>query len=304
MTKYLFLFVASLILLACDGETKTPVDNEAVEKDIVVTEDTADNEEPDIDYFGQGTPPEMVEIPAGEFQMGCNAVVDTNCYKDELPYHAVTLSTYKIGKYEVTVGEYQKCISSGACNNNGENDHYYTNSYNSNCNLGVTGKENHPMQCVTWYGAKAFCEWVGGRLPTEAEWEKAARGTDGRKYPWGNEPAASCDYAVIYDKNAGGSGCGTAGTMSVGSKPNGVSAYGAYDMIGNVHEYANDWYDSTYYESSPTNNPTGPESTKSHVTRGGSWHNDSDITLRVSNRNDDYFGSDDLYGNTGFRCAE
>ncbi|HNT29199.1 MAG TPA: formylglycine-generating enzyme family protein, partial [bacterium] len=147
--------------------------------DLIGDEDS-DVEDPDVDY-GTGTPGEMVDIPAGEFQMGCNEGVDTECSEDEKPYHAVILSPYKIGKYEVTGGEYQQCVTSGACNNsNDEEPHYRTNSDNLFCNLGAAGKEDHPMQCVTWYGAKAYCKWIGGRLPSEAEWEKAARGTDGR----------------------------------------------------------------------------------------------------------------------------
>ncbi|HNT27901.1 MAG TPA: SUMF1/EgtB/PvdO family nonheme iron enzyme, partial [bacterium] len=125
---------------------------------------------------------------------------------------------------------------------------------------------------------------------------------DGRKYPWGNTPEASCDYAVMDDSNAGGNGCGTDGTMPVGSKPNGVSPYGAYDMIGNVWEWVNDWYASDYYASSPTNDPTGPETGANRVLRGGAWNRYSDINLRASYRNLDppeYYYLD----YRGFRCA-
>ncbi|HNT28870.1 MAG TPA: SUMF1/EgtB/PvdO family nonheme iron enzyme [bacterium] len=243
----------------------------------------------------------MIDIPAGEIQMGCNETVDDQCSEDEAPYHAVTLSAYKIGKYEVIVGEYQQCVTNGACNNSGEYDHYYTNNDSSFCNLGATGKESHPMQCVTWYGAKAYCEWIGGRLPTEAEWEKAARGTDGRKYPWGNEDA-TCDYAVMFDPNAGGGGCGTGGTMPVGSKPNGVSPYGAYDMAGNVREWVNDWYASDYYAASPTNDPTGPETGDYRVSRGGSWLSVDGRGLRASYRSHGHPDGND--GGGGFRCAK
>ncbi|HSA34030.1 MAG TPA: formylglycine-generating enzyme family protein [bacterium] len=261
-----------------------------------------DTEQPDVDY-GTGTPGEMVSVPAGEFQMGCNSAVDDQCGGDESPYHAVTLSAYKIGKYEVTVGEYQQCVTNGACNNNGENYHYYTNTDYESCNYGAEGKGIHPMQCVTWYGAKAYCEWIGGRLPTEAEWEKAARGTDGRKYPWGNEPTVSCDYVVMFDSNAGGLGCGTGGTMPVGSKPNGISPYGAYDMIGNVWEWVNDWYASGYYASSPTNDPTGPETGDARVLRGGSWRSYDDNRLRASSRYL-YNPGGSSYYYLGFRCAK
>ena len=246
-------------------------------------------------------PPEMVDVPAGEFQMGCNPAVG-ECGSDEKPYHAVTLSAYKIGKYEVAAGEYQECVTNGACNNSNKNEpHYYTSTDHSPCNLGAIGKDGHPMQCVTWYGAKAYCEWIGGRLPTEAEWEKAARGTDGRKYPWGNEKA-TCDYAVMDDGGAGGEGCGTGGTMPIGSKEAGKSPYGAYNMAGNVWEWVNDRYDGTYYETSPANNPAGPETGDGRVLRGGSWGNASGGNLSASNR--DYITPGDASTSRGFRCAK
>ncbi|HSA33009.1 MAG TPA: formylglycine-generating enzyme family protein [bacterium] len=275
----------------CVDPTETP------DKDTAVT----DTEQPDVDY-GTGTPPEMVEVPAGEFQMGCNEAVDNQCGEDdeddESPYHAVTLSAYQIGKYEVTVSEYQQCVTNGACNNSNENEpHHYTNTDESDCNLGAEEKGNHPMQCVTWYGAKAYCEWIGGRLPTEAEWEKAARGTDGRKYPWGNEDV-TCDYAVITED-----GCSRDGTMPIGSKEAGKSPYGAYDMAGNVWEMVNDWYAWNYYASSPTDNPAGPETGVVRVLRGGSWYAYSDgFDMRSSYRS---YASPDSYGpHYGFRCAK
>jgi formylglycine-generating enzyme required for sulfatase activity len=264
MMRMLFGFVVLSLVFACENESPSNDDTDSSLSDITINDN--DHEANDSialpDDIGS-----MVEVPAGEFWMGCNEAVDTECESEESPYHAVTLSAYKIGKYEVTVGEYQKCVTNGACNNSG-NTQYSTNTDYSYCNLGVTGKDYHPMQCVSWYGAKAYCEYIGQRLPTEAEWEKAARGTDGRKYPWGNEQV-SCDYAVMNDPNAGGDGCGNGGTMPVGSKEAGKSLYGTYDMMGNVWEWVNDWYDGTYYESSPTNDPAGPETGGLRVLRGG-----------------------------------
>lgn len=305
MIKHLVAIAIVMLMVSCGGDDGT----ETPDKDTTVTDTThsddavTDTETPDVDY-GTGTPGEMVDIPAGEFQMGCNEAVDDQCYEDEYPYHAVTLSAYQIGKYEVTVGEYQQCVTNGACNNNGDYTHYYTNTDESSCNLGADGKGSHPMQCVTWYGAKAYCEWIGRRLPTEAEWEKAARGIDGRIYPWGNEPIVSCDNAVIDDENAGGiGGCGASGTMPVGSKPNGVSPYGAYDMVGSVWELVNDRYASDYYASSPTNNPMGPETGDLSVLRGGAWTEGyPDQSLRTSCRANGppvYLSA--VYG---FRCAK
>lgn len=244
----------------------------------------------------------MIEIPAGEFMMGCNEVEDAECLANEHPYHAVTLSAYKIGKYEVTASEYKKCVANGACNNSGEYYHYYTNADSEYCNLGASGKEKHPMQCVTWYGAQAYCAYLGQRLPTEAEWEKAARGTDGRKYPWGNEPTVSCDYAVMHDSNAGGDGCGHGHTLPVGSKEAGKSPYGLYDMVGNVWEWMNDWYGKTYYETTPINDPAGPETGLYRVMRG-SANNGYGERLRTSAR-DGSFPHSSSSVSIGFRCAE
>jgi formylglycine-generating enzyme required for sulfatase activity len=288
----LFIVIGTALLLAtCDSPEQTK-DDDTTETDSYVVPD-------DIGA--------MVDVPAGEFMMGCNEGVA--CPKDESPYHAVTLSTFKIGKYEVTAGEYQNCITAGACVDN-NTLLYLTNTDDPVCNLYATGKKNHPMNCVNWYGAKAYCEWVGARLPTEAEWEKAARGTDGRRYPWGND-WASCDYAIMViingTPNQYHNGCGTESTWPVGSKKAGMSPYGAYDMAGNVLEWVNDRYISDYYASSPTNNPTGPEDVGAIdyvVLRGGSWADGLEIgDLRVSNRVRSYtIVNYPLY--YGFRCAK
>ncbi len=241
----------------------------------------------------------MVDIPEGSFMMGCNEMVDDLCGGNEKPYHEVFLSAYRIGKYEVTTREYRKCVTAGFCSNNGAYAHYYTDV--PYCNLGQSDKENHPVQCITWYGAKAFCEWKEKRLPTEAEWEKAARGTDGRKYPWGNAPEPSCDYAVMSD---GGWGCGTNGTMPVGQKPLGNSPYGAYDMIGNAGEWVSDFYGEKYYELSPGIDPLGPESGENRISRGGTWGEGDLYRLRTSTRLGVSPSSSFYIDLRGFRCAE
>jgi iron(II)-dependent oxidoreductase len=133
---------------------------------------------------------------------------------------------------------------------------------------------NHPVNCVDFNQAKTFCEWQGKRLPTEAEWEKAARGTDGRIFPWGNE-LADCTKAVMNDQpfveGVMGPGCGSGTTQPVGSKPAGASPYGVLDMAGNLWNWTNDWYADDYFQNSPTNNPQGPSSGEYKVIKGSDW---------------------------------
>jgi len=231
----------------------------------------------------------FVEVSAGAFMMGC-APNDSSCDDTEKPYHEVYLDAYYIQKHEVTVAEYRECVNAGACTKP------RSKSNNSYCNWGYGDRDDHLINCVDWHQAKAYCEWIGARLPTEAEWEKAARGTDGRKYPWGNAKA-TCEYAVMDD---GGNGCGRGRTWSVCSKPRGDSPYGLCDMAGNVWEWVNDWYGENYYESSPRDNPWGPSSGSARVLRGGSWCNDP-WDLRTSCRNRTAPSNRDTY--LGFRCA-
>ncbi len=265
------------------------------------------NDTGDTDDTGSLDIGAMISVPAGKFQMGCNETVDDQCESSENPYHEVTLSAYNIDKYEVTVEEFQKCVDAGDCNNDNENELHYS-AYSEEalyCNFGATGKGNHPMNCVSWYGAEAYCTWAGKRLPTEAEWEKAARGTDGRKYPWGNDPEVSCEYAVIATRGKNGEyyrGCNADSTWIVGSIEKGKSPYGVYDMIGNVWEWTNDWYGESYYETTPSENPAGPEFGEGHVLRGGSWDNSSKIDLRSSTRLFDYLFN--MVPAVGFRCAK
>jgi len=208
---------------------------------------------------------EMVSVPAGEFMMGCDPDKDFFCaFTSSEQQHNIIVKAFKIDKYEVTFQRYQKCVSTGKC---------LPPATGGALNYGWEGVDKFPVNGVTWFQAKAFCEWEGKRLPTEAEWEKAARGTDGRLYPWGNE-APSCDYTVMNQKVEGntiGPGCGAGTTQVVGSKPKGASPYGVMDMSGNLFEWTADWYDEKYYQYSPKNNPKGAQSGEHKTVRGSSW---------------------------------
>jgi len=287
-----------------DGKTdQEESDSERPDTADVENDYESDMEDEDMDVFNDDDilPVDdaiMVTIPAGTFFMGCNNAVDDECTGEEEPYHEIILSEYSIDKYEVSVSNFRKCITSGNCNNmNSEKPHFNTISDDEACNIGASDRENHPANCVSWYGAEIYCEWLGKRLPTEAEWEKAARGTDGRKYPWGNDNL-SCDNAVVND------GCGTGTTMPVGSKPDGASPYGVEDMVGNVWEWVYDWYDEYYYAVSPDEDPTGPEFGEYRSLRGGSWLDNYDKTSdrRASARSKHYPNL--RHAARGFRCAK
>jgi len=252
---------------------------------------------------------EIEEIPSGSFWMGCNFHSDTYCNDSEKPYHLVNLKDYRIMKHEVTVDQYEKCIDSGFCNNTGEYGyHYRTYDVNFRCNLGSERESAQPVNCINYYGAKAFCNYVGGRLPTEAQWEKAARGgcelyddceVDTPIFPWGND-MATCDLSVIMETLTGIPGCGTEGTFVVGSKPLGNSPYGLFDMAGNVWEWVYDWYDPDYYADSPGYDPSGPLQGTSKVLKGGS-SNFSWQAVRPSYRYN--VSPITNYTYSGFRCV-
>ena len=216
----------------------------------------------------------MVYVPAGPFEMGSN-----NGDSDERPVHTVTLDAFWIDQTEVTNAMYALCVGAGACREPAQ-----TNAYRN------TSRANHPVVYVNWQQASDYCAWADTRLPTEAEWEKAARGSDGHTYPWGNNNP-TCRLANYR-------GC-VSSTVPVGSYPTGASPYGALDMAGNVWEWVSDWYDANYYSNVPAENPTGPTSGQSRVLRGGSWINiDDDIRSAV--RNGNYpVNSNSL---VGFRC--
>jgi formylglycine-generating enzyme required for sulfatase activity len=241
----------------------------------------------------------MVYVPAGEFMMGCEDFQD-----DEKPIHRVHLDSFWIDQYEVTNGMYAKCVETDICGLPFPADMFWQFSFpieeyrlfgpgdSKFFDQLATDPEffNQPVMNVPWDFANAYCRWVGRRLPTEAEWEKAARGVDGRTYPWGEE--ADCTKANLFS---------CAGNPSrVGSFEDGQSPYGAYDMAGNALEWVADWYDRTYYQESPHENPLGPTTGLYRVYRGGSWGNE-ETSSRVTNR-PGYVANLPL-DYIGFRCA-
>lgn len=222
----------------------------------------------------------MVYVPAGDFTMGSP---EGEGHDDERPQHIVYLDAFYIDKTEVTAAQYERCVKADACSAAG--------SYSDACSYGASGMSDHPINCVDWNQAVTYCGWAGRRLSTEAEWEKAARGTDGRVYPWGN----TVDTSKLNSWEAG-----PESTTAVGSYPAGASPYGALDMAGNVWEWVTDWYDGSYYAQSPRDNPLGPASGQFRVLRGGSWTYGA-LNGRAAPRarsSPDYRGVDN-----GFRCA-
>ena len=249
-------------------------------------------------------PPErsgMVRIPGGKFWYGCNEKVDQDCYPDEKPGRWTVSTEFWIDRTEVTVEAYRRCMLAGQCSDKGLSMPFWKDeerpSWAWACNWGKEGRDKHPINCVDWNQAKTYCEWAGKRLPAEEEWERAARGASGWKYPWGNAGFAEAGrVANIADETLGrerprwpvakGYDDGFYATAPVGSFPAGSSPEGALDMLGNVWEWTSSWSD---------------QNLKYRVARGGSWANAPRL-VRASNR----YRFDPAYrGETfGFRCAK
>jgi len=243
----------------------------------------------------------LVYVPAGEFLMGAREF-DEQIDPDEIPMHKVTLDGFWIDQTEVTHAQFAIFLTEMG-NHGGSATWFEADSGDAWIEVlgpnwvADAGWEDHPVHEVTWFGAEAYCQWVGRRLPTEAEWEKAARGTEGLVYPWGNiDP--NCSMANMWD---GDNVCAETGVSApVGSFPAGASPYGALDMAGNVWEWVADWYGKNYYANSPAENPTGPDGGVFKVTRGGSWESGA-RNLRTTDRKvEEPAGA--RY-RLGFRCA-
>lgn len=222
----------------------------------------------------------QVYVPEGVFQMGDGAIGDGR----DSPVHPVYLDGFWMDQVEVTNAMYEKCVRADGCSEPtpGVNPYYGQWIY-----------RDHPVVYVSWAQADAYCQWAGRRLPTEAEWEKAARGTDGRAYPWGNEPPnpslANFSEALIHE------------AVSAYRYPLGASPYGVLNMAGNVREWVADWFAADYYQYSPNANPLGPDSGLERSLRSGSY-NESWKGIAIYHRYNHDPKSPGL--SRGFRCAQ
>jgi eukaryotic-like serine/threonine-protein kinase len=317
----LCLITSMLLISSCNGMKATPFPSPLPTESPVVTDNAMKaNPSPsptELPIVIETRPADgmvMVYIPEGEFTMGSN-VGEAN----EQPPHTVYLDAYWIDKTEVTNAMFaffvvatgyqtdaEKQASSWIFDGAGwsevsDADWQHPRGPASD----LTGLDNHPVVNVSWNDAAGYCEWAGSRLPSEAEWEKAARGRDERTYPWGNQDPAGnllnfADANLSVDWAARSVNDGYEFTAPIGSYPAGVSPYGVLDMAGNVWEWVNDWYSETYYRVSPTSNPVGPSTGNSHVLRGGSWNHDGSnlhSSIRISNN------PSAAIDNFGFRCS-
>jgi formylglycine-generating enzyme required for sulfatase activity len=259
-----------------EGDTKTPAKAAAPSNGAAPSKPTLP--QPPAEIVGKDGAP-MVLIPAGEFTMGSDKGDD-----DEQPIHRVFLDSFYLDKFEVTNGRFAKFVE----------------AIQSEPPWGFKDKEtpvvhaDQPVRWVNWMDAMGYCLWVGKRLPTEAEWEKAARGTDGRAYPWGNDSPTPA-HAVFGLKE------GADTVSAIGNRDKGKSPYGVHDMAGNLYEWTTDWYDEQFYSKNPAINPRGPVEGSAKVQRGGSYTN-TPYRLRSTFRTKGDPTEHDP--NVGFRCAQ
>jgi formylglycine-generating enzyme required for sulfatase activity len=252
---------------------------------------------------GSGTVPDgtvvttWIEVPAGEFWMGRTRLylmdeIGWNLREraDDRPVHRVTLPAFAIGAYEVTNTEYAQLVATAPAGT-------VTAPFHWGGAAPPAGKERHPVYNVTWDDATRYCASVGGRLPTEAEWERAARGgVADLDYPWGNDFLAAAATPGAGRRAHSGS---STGPVAVGSFP--PNAFGLHDVSGNLWEWTADWYDLHYYSRSPVETPRGPETGRYRVIRGGSWADTETRLLTVYYRN--FTAPDTAQPTIGFRCV-
>ncbi len=335
--RVLFGFAASILLisLACSVPSTPTIPDGTIDQingilnqisDIIKSTDTGgtgdtppiynEPENPLGDTDIGPAPEGMVVIPAGNFQMGWDPASSDKWpsppynFSVEVPLHTVYLDSYYIDINEVTNSQYAQCVAAGVCATPPTHTSAETGKvYYNDLHYGDSQYGNYPVTFISWNDADNYCNWSGKSLPTEAQWEKAARGSsDTRMYPWGNTPS-DCSLLNYFDE--GGAGyCGTnvngVNTAAVGSHPQSASPYGVMDMSGNVFEFVEDWMIGdyyTYYEPGawPPNPVVGDDIGKDHkVYKGGCW-NSPDVEVRISGRGMIYpVGAN---GTIGFRCA-
>jgi eukaryotic-like serine/threonine-protein kinase len=223
-------------------------------------------------------PAAMIDVPESSFTMGCDAAGKAVCEEDAAPPHLVTVSAFAIDPTEVSQLDFWRCVEDGACAAPAE--------------FHPGAQPFFPVTRVSWDHAAGFCAWAGKRLPSEAEWELAARGVAGGTYPWGEDPP-DCDRAQF-------EGCSPEQPVPVDQPAGDASPFGLLGMAGNVAEWVADWYDPAYYADSPARDPTGPETGSERVVRGASFNDAADELVTWKREGDEPTDADD---DTGFRCA-
>jgi len=283
LSRSVLLAASAAVASSCHSDSDDSDPNPAPEPQV----------EPPATVFTEKDGAEMVYVPPGEFIQGTSSeevlrylqlfpLRNPSEYDNERPNRAVTLDGYYIDRLEVSNAQYKKFLAESG---------YVPKAY---LNSPPHNAPDLPAVVFVWDDAVAYATWAGKRLPTEAEWEKAARGTDGRTWPWGDD----WDPTKLSGNDGTGMVDGYVQAAPVGKFPQGASPYGVLDMAGNVWEYVADWYQADYYSVAPAVNPKGPESGDGHVIRGGSWADSLDFT-RCANRHGGNPGS--LL--RGFRCA-
>lgn len=238
---------------------------------------------------------DLVSIAAGCYQQGA-----PDNYADERPRHRVCLAAFRIQQFEVTVEAYGRCVAAGRCAP--PVAHMAKHPTRRLCNFRAPGRETHPVNCVTWDEARAFCAWRGLRLPWEAEWERAAAGPGGAAHPWGRQEA-TCAQAVVAEAKGRRlvPGCGAGGTLPIGARVLDRSAAGVRDLAGGVSEWTQDWFDLGAYKDAPATQPRGPRRGRARVVRGGSFRTPpGSRLLRITARQ--FAGAWDP--TIGLRCAQ